>query len=160
MSKLRKRIDNPNQLTIFDIVKDYSATSSHTKQFQIIEDLRESLRQAIKTCPLSRHQIAGEMSHLLKETITKEQLDSWTREDQRAEEDRWIRRHIPGEYLPAFCQATGSNEPLKVLGAPCGIFIMPGPEALRAEIQRLDEEIKGAQARKKKRLIFLREMVG
>jgi len=165
MSKLRRRIDK-NQLTIFDLVKEYSATSSPTGgQFRIIEDLRASMRLAIKNCPLSVHQIAGEMSHLLNETITKEQIYSWTREDQRSEiaglgsdEDKWIRRHIPGEYLPAFCQATGSVEPLKVLGRPCGIFVMPGPEALRAEIQKLDEEIREAQARKKKRMLFLREM--
>jgi len=166
MSKLRRRIDK-NQLTIFDLVKEYSATSSPTGgQFNIIEPLRASMRKVIKGCPLSRHQIAGEMSHLTNETITKEQIDSWTREDQRSEiggrgsddEDRWIRRHIPGEYLPAFCQATGSVEPLKVLGGPCGIFVMPGPEALRAEIQKLDEEIREAQARKKKRMLFLREM--
>jgi len=168
MSKLRRRIDK-NQLTIFDLVKEYSTSSSPTAgQLKIIEPLRASMRKAIKDCPLSRHQIAGEMSHLLNETITKEQIDSWTREDQRSEigglgaddEDRWIRRHIPGEYLPGFCQATGSVEPLKVLGRPCGIFIMPGPEALRAEIQKLDEEIREAQARKKKRMFFLREMEG
>lgn len=168
MSKLRRRIDE-NQLTIFDLVKEYSTTPSPTGgQFKIIEDLRASLRTAIKGCPFSRHQIAGEMSHLTNETITKEQIDSWTREDQRSEtggrgsddEDRWTRRHIPAEYLPAFCQATGSVEPLKVLGRPCGIFVMPGPEALRAEIQKLDEEIREAQARKKKRMLFLREMEG
>jgi hypothetical protein len=169
MSKLRRRIDK-NQLTIFDLVKEYSTTSSPTGgQFRMIDDLRASMRTAIKDCrPLSVHQIAGEMSHLLNETITKEQIYSWTREDQRSEiggrgvhdEDRWIRRHIPAEYLPAFCQATRTVEPLKVLGGPCGIFVMPGPEALRAEIQKLDEHIREAQARKKKRLLFLREMEG
>lgn len=167
MSKSRRRIDK-NQLTIFDLVKEHFTTASPTGgQFRIIENLRGSMRAAIKDCPLSVHQIAGEMSHLLNETITREQIYSWTREDQRAEiggqgddEDRWIRRHIPAEYLPAFCQATGCVEPLRVLGTPCGIFSLPGPEALRAEIQKLDEEIREAQARKKKRMLFLREMEG
>jgi len=164
MSKSRPQIDT-NQLTIFDLVKEYSAPSIPTKgQFRVIEDLRESMREAMKNCVLSRHQIAGEMSHLLEETITKEQLDSWTREDQRVEiaargdEDRWVRRHIPGEYLPAFCEATGSVGPLRVLGGPCGIFVMPGPEALRAEIKRIEEEIQKLQGERKKRALFLAEM--
>jgi len=162
-----KKVDN--QLTIFDLIKDYSTPAPFAPgQFRIIEALRHEMREAIKHCALSRHQIAGEMSHLLNETITKEQIDSWTREDQRAEigderlgeEDRWIRRHIPGEYLPAFCEVTGSTGPLKVMGTPCRVFFLPGPEALRAEIQRLDEEIRKAQARKKKRMIFLKEIEG
>jgi hypothetical protein len=156
MSKAQRRIDN-KQFTIFDLVKDYSTTSSPTNgQFKIIENLRDALRQAIKDCPLSPHQIAGEMSHLLNETITKDQIYSWTRESDRI--NGRPERHIPAEYLPAFCQATGSTEPLKVLGGPCGIFIMPGPEALRAEIQKLDEEIREAQGKKKKRMMFLKEM--
>jgi hypothetical protein len=170
MSKSQRRIDS-KQFTIFDLVKEYSSTSSSANgQFKIIENLRDALRAAIKACPLSRHQIAGEMSHLLNETVTKEQIDSWTREDQRMdspvkpgndggqEEDRWIRRHIPAEYLPAFCQVTRNTGPLKVLGGPCGIFIMPGPEALRAEIQKLDEQIREAQANKRTRMMFLKEM--
>ena len=171
MSKLKRRIDD-KQLTIFDLVKEYSTITSAPAggQFKIIDNLRDAMRAAIKASPLSRYQIAGEMSNLLDETITKEQIDSWTREDQKLDdgrrttddggqgEDRWIRRHIPAEYLPAFCQATGNTEPLKVMGGPCGIFIMPGPEALRAEIQKLDEEIRETQAKKKKRMMFLKEM--
>jgi len=156
MSKSRRKTDT-NQLTIFDLVKDYSTSSSPARgQFKIIDNLRGALRTAIKGSPLSRHQIAGEMSHLLNETITKEQIDSWTRESD--EINGRPGRHIPAEYLPAFCQATGNVDPLRVMGSPCGIFIMPGPEALRAEIQKLDEEIRAAQAKKKKRILFLKEM--
>ena len=155
MSKSRRKIDK--QLTIFDLIKDYSNSSEPTEgQFRIIENLRDSIRMAIKECPLSRHQIAGEMSHLLGETITKEQIDSWTRESDEIN-GRPV-RHIPAEYLPAFCKITESNEPLIVMGYPVGIFIMPGPEALRAEIQKLDELIKKNQDKKKKRLMFLKEM--
>ena len=170
MSKIRRRIDE-NQHTIFELIKDLSSSPSSSRgEFKIIDNLRDAMRAAIKASPLSRYQIAGEMSNLLSETITKEQIDSWTREDQRLDdgrqttddggqgEDRWIRRHIPAEYLPAFCQTTGNTEPLKVMGGPCGIFIMPGPEALRAEIQKLDEEIRETQAKKKKRMMFLKEM--
>jgi hypothetical protein len=109
MSKLRHK--NDSQLTIFDLIRDYSKPAAFAPgQFRVIDGLRHEMREAIKHCSLSRHQIAGEMSHLLNETITKEQIDSWTREDQRA------------------------------------------------EIQRLDEEIREAQALKRKRMMFLKEM--
>jgi len=157
MSKIRRRIDE-NQHTIFELIKDLSSSPSSSRgEFKIIDNLRDAMRAAIKASPLSRYQIAGEMSNLLSETITKEQIDSWTRESDRI--NGRPERHIPAEYLPAFCQVTGSTDPLKVMGTACGIFVMPGPEALRAEIQKIDEEIREAQAKKRKRLLFLREMV-
>lgn len=46
------------------------------------------------------------------------------------------------------------------MGKPVGVFVLPGPEALRAEIQKLEEEIRRTAQEKKKRLMFLREMEG
>jgi len=158
MSKTRRKIDR-NQLSIFDLLKDLSENSSSSPtegQFKIIDQLRVSIRAAIKECPLSIHQIAGEMSHLLGQTITKETIYSWTRESD--EINRRPGRHIPAEFLPAFCKVTGSNEPIVIMGRLTGLFILPGPEALRAEIQKLDEEIQRAKSRKKKRMMFLKEM--
>jgi hypothetical protein len=48
--------------------------------------------------------------------------------------------------------------PLRILGQPIGAFVLPGPDALRAEIQRIDEEIIRKQAEKRRRLVFLKEM--
>jgi len=96
------------------------------------------------------------MSHLLDTSITKEMIDSWTRESD--EINGRPGRHIPSEFLPAFCKVTEDNGPLIVMGRVAGLFVLPGPEALRAEIQRLDEQIKGAQRRKRKRVMFLNEM--
>ena len=160
MSKLKRGIDG--QLSIFDLLKGLTETlpddQSTLGRLKIIDALKQSLRSAIKTSPLSRHQIAGEMSHLLDETISKEMIDSWTRESD--EMNGRTPRHIPAEYLPAFCSVTGDNEPLMIMGRVAGMFVLPGPEALRAEIQRIDEEINTAKARKKKRILFLREMEG
>lgn len=160
MSKLKRGIDG--QLSIFDLLKGLTETlpddQSTLGRLKIIDALKQSLRSAIKTSPLSRHQIAGEMSHLLDETISKEMIDSWTRESD--EMNGRTPRHIPAEYLPAFCKVTGDNEPLMIMGRVAGMFVLPGPEALRAEIQRIDEEINTAKARKKKRILFLREMEG
>lgn len=161
MSKVRKKIADKRQMNIFDLLKELSESQPQQPtegQFRIIDPLKASLRAAIKACPLSRHQIGGEMSHLLGESITKERIDSWTRESD--EINGRPGRHIPAEYLPAFCHVTDCNEPIMIMGRMSGVFVLPGPEALRAEIQKLEEEIQGAKARKKKRMMFLREMEG
>jgi hypothetical protein len=160
MTKSKRKIDD-KQMSIFEYLqslseKSYLNTSNNAGQFRVIEKLRASMRSAIKECPLYIHQIAGEMSYLLGQTITKEMIYSWTRESD--EINGRPGRHIPAEYLPAFCKATGSNEPLVILGRMTGLFVLPGPEALRAEIQKIDEQIKTAQSKKKKRLMFLREI--
>ena len=159
MSKSHRKLDDKQQLTIFGLLQGLTETKPTSEgQARIIDELRASIRAAIKGSPLSRHQIAGEMSHLLGETITKEMIDSWTRESD--EVNGRVGRHIPAEYLPAFCTVVRDNEPLMVMGRVAGVFVLPGPEALRAEIQKLDEEILAAKARKRKRVMFLKEIEG
>lgn len=156
MSKLKERIDN-KQTTIFEYLQHISKPKSITEgKFRIIDQLRASLRSAIKESALSRHEIAGQMSHLLGETVKKQALDSWTR--QSDEINGRPRRHIPAEYLGAFCHVTGRNEPLVILGKIAGLFVLPGPEALRAEIQRLGEMEKDIKSKKRKRKLFLRAL--
>lgn len=169
MSKSRPKIDN--QSSIFDMLKQLSTTNKPTikGELSVIERLRGALRSAVKGSLLSRDQIADEMSHLCGQGITKQVIDSWTREDQQdtgsdgsvrsgVSDGKTIRRHIPAEYLPAFCKVTHSLEPLRIMTEAAGFFLSPGPDALRAEIQRLDEEIRDAQTQKRVRVAFLKEM--
>lgn len=125
---------------------------------RIIDRLRDAISAAIKTSPLSIHQIAGEISHLTGDSITAEILYSWTRRSD--EINGRPGRHVPAEYLPAFCRVCQDNAPLEIIGETAGMFVLPGPEALRAEIQKCDEAIKEAQSEKKNRLMLLREMEG
>lgn len=153
MSKAQKRID-PNQLTIFDAIRriqEREAAVTTAGSFDIDRQFREAISAAIKACPRSRYEIAARMSELIGQEIIKTTLDSWTAESKD-------NHRFPAIFLSAFCEATGSSEPLKILGRLVGVFIMPGPEALRAEVQRLNEEIAKRQAEKRKRLMFLREM--
>jgi hypothetical protein len=146
-------------MSIFDAMKRIAESfgSPTTEgEMQIRDRLRGAMRAAIKASPLSRHQIAGEMSHLCGETITKEMIDSWTRESDEA--NGRPARHIPAEFLPAFCKVTGCSEPLRIMGQLVGLFVLPGPEAMRAEMHRLDERIKHLQTEKRKRKAFLKEM--
>lgn len=120
-------------------------------EMNVQEPLRRALISAIKHCNLSRHQIAGEMSHLLGFEVSKTTIDSWTAESKE-------RNRIPAEYLPAFSRVTGDMEPVRMLAEVSGMFAMPGPEALRAEIQKYDEQERKARAEKRKRMRFLEEM--
>jgi hypothetical protein len=127
------------------------STKSHEGTLGIGETLRIALNEAIKKSTLSRHQIAGEMSHLLGVEVTKTTIDAWTAESKAL-------NRIPAEFLPAFCRATKSRQPLEVLNEAAGLFSMPGPDALRSEIQKYDEMERKARAEKRKRQRFLQEL--
>jgi len=154
MSKRKKRIDK-RQMSLFDVLQQCAASEANKEitegDLDIANRLRLVLIRAIKESPLSRHQIAGEMSHLLGHEVSKTTIDSWTAESKE-------RHRIPAEYLPAFCRVTGDREPIRLLAEHGDMFAMPGPEALRAEIQKFTEQESKARAEKRKRLRFLEEM--
>jgi hypothetical protein len=153
MAKLKQKIDI-NQASLFDILKNYQEESTIERpagSFDIDRQFRAAISQALKNCPLSRWQVAARMSELTGQDITKSMLDSWTSEAKEA-------HRFPAIFLPAFCEAVGCSEPLRMLGKLVGVFVLPGPEALRAEIQRIEEEINRKQGERRKRLLFLQEM--
>ena len=49
---------------------------------------------------------------------------------------------------------------IEIQAEAAGIYTLPGPDALRAEIQKLDEQTKKLQREKQKRLLFLKEIGG
>jgi len=156
MTKRRKRIDPlPGQLSFFDILaaeqESPGLKSPSTGNLNMQAVLRRALNQAIKGCPLSRWQIAGQMSDLLDQEISKYMIDAWTAESKDG-------HRFPAEYLPAFCQATGCQEPLRILAEAAGLFALPGPEVQRAKIQHHEEKIRKLQQEKKKMQLFLKEM--
>jgi hypothetical protein len=153
MAKLKRKIDT-TQTSLFDILKNYQEENMAARpagSFDIDRQFRELVSLALKNCPLSRWQVAARMSELTGSDITKAMLDSWTAESKET-------HRFPAIYLPAFCEAVGCSEPLRMLGKMVGVFVLPGPEALRAEIQRIEEEINRKQTEKRKRLVFLKEM--
>lgn len=152
MAKKRKRIDNRQQ-SLFSLLKKSQELRQQISEgsLNVREKLRLACCAAIKQCSLSRWEIAGQMSHLLGVEITKYMIDAWTAESKNG-------HRMPGEYVPAFCKVTGSLEPLHVLAEAAGLFALPGPDALRSEIQRLDEDAKRIRQKKQKRMLFLKEM--
>jgi hypothetical protein len=155
MTKKSRKFDS-SQPTLFDLLRDaqeMTETPGNQGILDIEGDLRRSLSAGVKQCPLSIHQIAGEMSHLLGETITAEMIYAWTAESK-------TKHQIWGSRLPAFCRVTGWRQPLEIVTKAAGMFCLPGPEALRAEIQRLREEERKSAAERRKREVFLKELEG
>lgn len=101
----------------------------------------------------SRAQVAARMTDFLGVEITVAMLDNWTAPSKP--------HRFPAEYLPAFVHGTGGQRrAFEVLSRHSGLFALPGPEALRAEIQRLDEEERRIKNEKTKRRLFLQEIEG
>jgi len=154
MAKTKKSLDN-RQLSFLDLIQESerSKTDPQDGAFDIDSQYREVITSCLKNCPLSRYQVAARMSELLGREITKSMLDSWTAESKDG-------HRMPAIFLPAFCQAVGSYEPLKLLGRLIGIYVLPGPEALRAEIQRYNEKLSRIKKEIQKRKYFLMELEG
>lgn len=153
MTKKKKIIDS-QQISLFEVIQNFQNDKPVPKQigsFNIDREFREAISEALRRSPLSRYQIAARMSELTDTDITKTMLDSWTAESK-------VQNRFPAVFLSAFCEAVGCNAPLQMMGKPVGLFILPGPEALRAEIQRIEEEITRKQTEKRRRLTFLKEM--
>jgi hypothetical protein len=145
MSKRWKRIDDPRQRSIYDLIRQSQGKKLNVAgSMQCKDELQRAIDNAIRRSPLSRHQIAGEMSHLLDEEISKAMIDSWTAESKSD-------RHIPAEYLPAFCRVTGNQEPIEVLNQKADLIALQGPEALRSEIHQMREEATRVQQEIRKR---------
>ena len=108
-------------------------------------EIRAAISQDIKHAhdstgrELSRYEVAARMSELTGIEITKSMLDNFSAESHE-------KHRFPCQFLPAFVITTGQRMAFEVLSRRSGLFALPGPEALRAEIQRLDEEIRRKKA--------------
>lgn len=155
MPKERKRIDarQGSLLEVLERMQADNSTQVEEGSLDVAEKLRIALTQALKQCPLSRWEVAGKMSELLGQEVSRFMLDAWTAGSKEG-------HRFPAEYLPAFCRATGSQEPLRMLAQAAGMFALPGPDALRAEIKRLEEDERKVRAEKRKREAFLKQMEG
>lgn len=159
MTKLKKET---SQQTIFEYLKKVALQQAQSNSdrapgsLDINKELKaamsEDIRHAMdeKGKELSRYEVAGRMSELLGEDITKTTLDNWTAQSHPHE--------IPARYIPAFVIATGGQRrAAEVISKHAGLFLLPGPEALRAEIQQFRETENRAKNERRKRELYLRE---
>lgn len=143
---------SPDQLSLLDLIRQQAQAPAPTMgALDIDSELRAALAEDIKACPLSRYQIAARMSELINTEITKSQIDHWTA-------DSHVLHRVPAGYLAAFAVATGGRRAIETVARHAGLFALPGPEALGAEIQSLDEQIKKLKDQKRSRLALRREL--
>ena len=152
MTKTRKPFVAPGQRSLFDLLVAERAQRETTQRGRMCVSARiqSAVGEAIRHAPKSREAIAEEMSELAGCAVSVHQVNNWTAESHP--------HRFPAELLPAFCEATGSLEPLRVLAEAAGLYTLPGPDALRAEIRKLDEESRQLAREKRKRELFLKEM--
>lgn len=139
------------QMNLFELIKK-QANSSDQKEgsYDIHIPFRRILSDCISKSKLSRYQICAKISELLGVDVTVTMLNSWTAGSHE-------QHRFPAEYLPAFCEAVGCYDSIAFLAQKIGLFLMPGSEALRSEIQKFEEQIKKLQEEKEKRIYFLNE---
>lgn len=111
--------------------------------------LRHLLFEALKSCPLTRAEVAARMSELIGETITAHQLNAWTAESREG----W---RFPLEYLPAFEVAVETTALTAWAAAVRGGKLLMGKEALDAEVGKM-ERIREAAT---KRIRQLKQAMG
>lgn len=154
MTKRRKKIDNhgPQQMSLFDLLRAGQETHAAQAPGRLCcsAKLRAAVGAAIKAAPKSREAIADEMAQMTGAAISVHNLNSWTAESHP--------HRMPAEYVPAFCVATGSIEPIRVLAETAGVYTLPGEDALRSEVQKLREQERQIAAERRKRELFLKEM--
>ncbi|NLW34880.1 MAG: hypothetical protein GXY80_05275, partial [Syntrophorhabdus aromaticivorans] len=93
------------------------------------------------------------MTDYIGEEITLTMLNNWTATSHPHE--------MPLSWLPAFIQATGGQRrSSEVLSRHSGLYLLPGPEALRAETQSLRERRKKIDREIRARETLIEQMEG
>ncbi len=161
---IKKNESSAQHPTLFDWLKEVEKITKQTASpvmgsLDIDTELRHALSEDIKHASvpctgreLSRYDIAARMSELVGHEITKSMLDNYSAESHE-------KHRFPAQYLPAFVIATGGQRrAFECLSIHAGLFALPGPDALRAEIQRLDEAEQKIKNQKHHHKVLLKEI--
>lgn len=147
-----KIVTDGRQMSLLDLLQQEKVERQSTTPGRLCVSARllMAVKNAIRQAPKSRDILADELTELTGQTITVAMLNNWTAESHP--------HRLPAELLPALCQATGCDEPLRVLAETAGLFTLPGVDALRAQIQKLDEQVHELNREKRRHQLFLKEM--
>ncbi|HBE44243.1 MAG TPA: hypothetical protein DDW17_02010 [Deltaproteobacteria bacterium] len=152
----RKKQSSYNQPSLFDFIRE-STKNITNGSLSIEKEFKAALSGDIHHAhdefgrEISRAQVAARMTDYLGEEITLSVLNNWTATSHP--------HSMPADYLPAFVKATGGQRrAVEAISRHSGLFMLPGPEALRSEIQQINEEIQRLKIEKQKRMLFLKEI--
>lgn len=141
-------------MSLFDLLRaeKEERAASQPGRLCVSGRLMAAVRRAIKQAPKSRETLADEMSDLTGADITVAMINNWTAESHP--------HRIPAEYLPAFCTATGDHEALRILNETSGVFMVKGPDALRADVQKDLETKRDLDRRIRQKEALIKELEG
>jgi hypothetical protein len=133
MSKRHAKFDESlsKQKLLFD-------TDVEEGAFDITLGFRQCLSRAIRECNKDRYQIAGEVSRLLRDSVSKEMLDKYTASDPSY--------GMRAEALPAVCHVLGSLEPFRYLLEPLGSDVLNPEDRDLIRLARLEEQKRNLDA--------------
>jgi hypothetical protein len=162
MSMTKKIKNSSAQTSIFDWLQAAQIaatqnTSHKPGSCDIDSELRAAVSQDLKHAhnisgrELSRYEVAATMSELVGCEVTASMLYNWTADSHE-------KHNMPVKYLPAFVQSTGGRRAFEVLSHHAGLFALPGPDALRSEIRRIEEQIEKLHIEKGRRKTLLQEV--
>lgn len=166
MSNAKQKIDAAaaGQLSLFETIirqeMENAKTAPIPGSLNIRQQIIAALKYALRHAGKSREVVADEMTLYTGETITEEMISAWVAPSKP-------KHRFPLEYLPAFRRATDNLDALNVTSQACGAFTLRGPDALRADIRKLDEkrqatkdEEKALDAEKRRLETLLHEVEG
>ncbi len=156
----KKKVLSYNQPSLFDVLQDtIQKTSSSLGAMNIAHQVKMALSEDLKHAvdeqgrEISRAIVAARMTDEIGEEVTLSMLNNWTATSHPHD--------IPLKYFPAFIKATGmQRRAAEVISRYAGLFILPGPEAIRAEIRKRDEMIEAAKTEKREWVILLKKLEG
>ena len=147
MPNIRRAIDI-GQLRIFDLIRmveDRQASAAPSLmpggKASIDIAVRSIITSSLKSSPLSRFEVAANMSDTLNVEITKAQLDSWSAESKEG-------HRFPLVYTAAFCQATGNYTLVRYIAELCGGYFIEGGDAIDLTLGRIEKEIRKLEGKR------------
>ena len=159
----KKTSDATKQITIYHLLKEQTEqaarhdATAHAGSLNFRPELCAAMSDDIRHAhdengrEISRYDVAARMSNLLNNEVLKSTLDYCTAASHEG--------RIPDAIeLAAFVRATGQRRAIECMSRHAGIFALPGPDALRAEIQRRKEIVAREKTEIKRSETLLKEV--
>lgn len=106
------------------------------------EAVKDALRQALRSCGLSRETVADELARLTGDKISVHTINNWAAPEKTD-------RPVPLEYAAALAVVTGDAGVIRAAVEAAGIVVLTAEEAPLYELGKLTAEDRQRAARKK-----------
>lgn len=96
--------------------------------------VRVALVESLRNSPLSRAEVADEVSRAVDRSVSEATLNAWCSESKDG-------HRLPAAYVPALCRITGSTLLLRVIAEASAVHVVDGQTLLLAERARRERRI-------------------